>query len=94
LVIGAALAPQPDILILDEPTSGLDALHMRRLADLLDREASKGTPVVVVTHDLEFIRACCNRILLLSKGQAACFSPVNRPAPRINAFFSPGLDHP
>lgn len=94
LVIGAALAPQPDILILDEPTSGLDAFHMRRLAECLDREASKGIPVVVVTHDLEFIRVCCDRILFLSLGRAACLSPVNRPDTRVTALFSPGLTNP
>lgn len=60
VLYAAALAAGHRLLVLDEPTSGLDRDHMQTLADLL-REAHErdGAAMFVVTHDPEFILACC-----------------------------------
>lgn len=59
LSIACGLVSRRSVLMLDEPTSGLDAVSMRKLADALRCAADEGAAVVVVTHDNEFMRACC-----------------------------------
>ncbi len=58
VVIAAALAKDPAILILDEPTSGLDGANLAAIAALLRREAAKGRAVFLITHDLELLAHC------------------------------------
>lgn len=52
-----------DVLIFDEPTSGLDGGNMRIIADMLRSEADKGKTILVITHDGELIRRCCDRMV-------------------------------
>lgn len=52
-----------DVLIFDEPTSGLDGGNMRIIADMLRDEADKGKTILVITHDGELIRRCCDRMV-------------------------------
>lgn len=59
LVIACAVSKNPKILILDEPTSGLDGKNMQRIADILKKQAEKGTAVIVITHDLELLSDVC-----------------------------------
>ncbi len=66
LAIACALASGREILLLDEPTSGLDHAHMMETAELLMQLRSMGTTILVVTHDSEFIHACCSRKILFS----------------------------
>ena len=47
-------------MIFDEPTSGLDGGNMRIIADMLRGEADKGKTILVITHDRELIRRCCD----------------------------------
>ncbi|MDN3494451.1 ATP-binding cassette domain-containing protein [Planococcus sp. APC 4015] len=67
--IARALAGRPDLILCDEPTSSLDATTsdevLRVLVDARDR---LGTTVVVVTHDLEVVRAICDRVALFERG--------------------------
>lgn len=63
LAIACALASGREILLLDEPTSGLDYAHMAETAMLLKQLCRTGTTILLVTHDSEMNRACCDRIL-------------------------------
>jgi energy-coupling factor transport system ATP-binding protein len=65
LVIACAFAKDPDIILLDEPTSGLDGVNMRRIADALNLQASRGKCVLVITHDLELMELCCTKAVRL-----------------------------
>ena len=87
LTIAVAMASRPDVLILDEPTSGLDARHMGQLVALLDREAGNGAIVVAVTHDLEFIIGCFDRILHVSGGKADSLCARGKPSAAVQHFF-------
>ena len=60
LSIACGLISGREILILDEPTSGLDGGNMRIIAHALRAEADRGKAVLVVTHDEELIRSCCD----------------------------------
>jgi len=64
-VIALAFAKDPDVIILDEPTSGLDGVNMRRIARALESMAKEGKAVLVITHDLELLKLCCERRLTL-----------------------------
>lgn len=63
LAIACAVASERKILLLDEPTSGLDYAHMNEMAHVLTTLKAMGTTIIVVTHDAEFIHACCTRLL-------------------------------
>lgn len=65
VTIAAALMSDAKILILDEPSSGLDGDNMRKLSGLLQKAASQGRILFIVSHDAEFIRICCSRIIEL-----------------------------
>ncbi len=75
--VACARAAGRRIVLFDEPTSGLDARHMREVAALLDDVATgTGTGgeerlVMVVTHDYEFICACCGYAVRMEDGRVA-----------------------
>lgn len=68
LVIAAALATDAEFVVLDEPTSGVDLRHLERIAQRTRALADAGCAVVVVSHDLEFVAACADRIVRLEPG--------------------------
>jgi phospholipid/cholesterol/gamma-HCH transport system ATP-binding protein len=64
--LARALALDPELLFLDEPTAGLDpigAAHYDELVRGLQR--SLGLTILMVTHDLDSLYACCDRIAVL-----------------------------
>ncbi|WMS88459.1 ABC transporter ATP-binding protein [Pleionea litopenaei] len=69
VAIARAFAAQPKILFADEPTGNLDTKTGQHIADLLfDLNASKGTTLIMVTHDLK-LAARCGRQIELEAGQ-------------------------
>ncbi len=71
VAIASAIASARPIILFDEPTSGLDLLHMRQVADSINRLAASGKTIVIVTHDPEFILRCCDRVLHIENGRMA-----------------------
>ena len=68
VAIACALAARQRILILDEPTSGLDLKHMQETAERLQELAKDGIAIYVVTHDPEFMEACCTNEIRIKDG--------------------------
>ena len=66
--LAAILVAEPAILLLDEPTRGLDYAAKHALAALLQAQAAAGRGVVLVTHDVEFVALCADRVVLLGEG--------------------------
>jgi len=58
LALAAALIHSPVLLVLDEATSGVDPASRRRVWDVIDDEAARGTTVLVSTHYLEEAERC------------------------------------
>lgn len=56
LGLGMAMALGPKLLLLDEPTAGMSAAETHVTADLIKRIAAEDTSVVVVEHDMAFVR--------------------------------------
>lgn len=67
--IARALVARPRLLLCDEPTSSLDAVTTDAVLDLLrDARDRLSATVIVVTHDLEVVRAICDRVALFEHG--------------------------
>jgi len=64
-----ALANNPSILLADEPTGNLDPERSRETMELLQEANTKGTTVIVATHDLAQVRASGKRVIRLEGGQ-------------------------
>jgi branched-chain amino acid transport system ATP-binding protein len=70
LELGRALVDEPSVLLLDEPTSGLGEDDMERLTAVVERTKSSGRcAVVLVEHDIGFVMAHADRVLVLVRGQ-------------------------
>lgn len=60
VAVASAIASGRDIMLFDEPTSGLDYIHMLQIGEILRSLKSQGKTVIVVTHDRELIKECCD----------------------------------
>jgi ABC-2 type transport system ATP-binding protein len=75
--IAAALLHGPEVLFLDEPTIGLDAVSKLKVREFIREEnRSKGTTVILTTHDMQDIDALCERVLLIGKGMLLLDGPI------------------
>ncbi|TCJ95594.1 dipeptide ABC transporter ATP-binding protein [Nocardia alba] len=79
VLIAAAVAAEPDLIIADEPTSALDATVQKQVLDLLDEVRLRtGTSVVLVTHDLGVAADRSDLIGVLHQGELVEFGPTAR----------------
>ena len=60
VAVACAIASGREILLFDEPTSGLDYTHMLQIGQILRDLKALGKTVIVVTHDRELIKECCD----------------------------------
>jgi energy-coupling factor transport system ATP-binding protein len=73
--LAAILVAEPQILLLDEPTRGLDYEQKRALARLLQTQRASGCTVVMVTHDVELVAQCADRVVMMSEGEIVVDGP-------------------
>ena len=65
VAVASAIASGRDIMLFDEPTSGLDYTHMLQIGQILRSLQEMGKTVIVVTHDRELIKECCDEEIRL-----------------------------
>lgn len=70
IAMARCLLRRPEVLLLDEPTENLDADQRTRLTKVIREYASDRT-CVVVSHDMDFIAAVADRIIVLNGGRVA-----------------------
>jgi len=68
VVIAAALAMRPDVLIFDEPTTGQDYNGAKRILDVSRRFHQAGKTVIVITHHLYLMPGYAQRVVVMGRG--------------------------
>jgi len=100
VALASVLVGQPEVIVLDEPTRGMDYVLKKKLINYLDDYRRQGNTVIMVSHDVETIAECAERVVLLSEGRvvvegskrevlakALLFSPqINRLAQALSGY--------
>ena len=77
VVIALALCAEPRLVIADEPTTALDVSTQAQIIELLKRLArTRGTAVLLITHDMGVIAETADRVAVLYAGRIAEIGPV------------------
>ena len=77
VALARALALDPEIVFLDEPTSGLDPISAGAFDELIATlQRTLGLTVFMVTHDLDSLKAVCDRIAALAQGTVVEIGPL------------------
>ena len=69
LALARALAQRPSVLLLDEPAAGLRAGEKAHLVDALRTLSGSGLTMVLVEHDMQFVGALAERVVVLDRGR-------------------------
>ncbi len=68
LEIGMVLAQNPEVITLDEPTAGMTADETYKTGELI-KTVMKGKTVIVIEHDIDFVKQIAEKITVLSQGK-------------------------
>jgi len=68
LEIGMLLMQEPELLMLDEPVAGMSVAERKRTAELLNR-ISQNRSMIVIEHDMEFVKDIAHRVTVLHQGK-------------------------
>jgi urea ABC transporter permease protein UrtC len=71
LELAATVSMDPEILLLDEPTAGLTENERHVIGDILRRMVGAGMTIVLIEHDLDFVAAVADRVIVLHGGKVA-----------------------
>lgn len=67
-----ALMMEPDIILFDEPTSALDPEMVNEVQNMMINLANDGMTMVVVTHEISFVKKVATKILFMDDGRIIC----------------------
>ncbi len=68
VAFAGVLAMEPEVLVLDEPMAGLDPAARRDFLELIGRLHNEGLTVVMVSHSMDDLANCCDRIVVMNEG--------------------------
>jgi microcin C transport system ATP-binding protein len=89
LAIARALIVGPQLLILDEPTSALDVTIQKQVLRLLQRlQREKGLSYLLITHDVDVIRAMAHEVLVMKDGEVLEAGPVAQVLDRPSHLYT------
>ncbi|GAA3875914.1 ABC transporter ATP-binding protein [Streptomyces lacrimifluminis] len=78
VVLAQALLLGARVVVADEPTTGQDALTKSRIVDELTAVAAQGIAVVLLSHDLDVVRALADEVLVMYEGRVVESGPTER----------------
>jgi microcin C transport system ATP-binding protein len=79
LAVARALIVQPQLLVLDEPTSALDVTIQKQVLKLLQGlQRDKGLSYLLITHDVDVIRAMAHDVVVMKDGRIVESGPVRQ----------------
>ena len=68
VAFAGVLAMEPEVLVLDEPMAGLDPAARSDFLELIERLHHGGLTVVMVSHSMDDLANCCDRIVVMNEG--------------------------
>jgi urea transport system ATP-binding protein len=77
LEIGMLLMQRPELLLLDEPVAGMSAGEREKTAGLLKRIA-QGRAMVIIEHDMEFVKAVADKVTVLHQGKTLAYGSMDQ----------------
>jgi urea transport system ATP-binding protein len=69
LEVGMVLVQRPRLLLLDEPVAGMTEKERLRTGELITKIALEGTTVLVVEHDMDFVRRFAHKVTVMHEGK-------------------------
>jgi urea transport system ATP-binding protein len=77
LEIGMLLTQEPELLLLDEPVAGMSPREREQTAELLKKIAA-GRSLVVIEHDMDFVKAIARKVTVLHQGKLLSEGPMDQ----------------
>ncbi|ABE50040.1 MULTISPECIES: urea ABC transporter ATP-binding protein UrtD [Methylobacillus] len=77
LEIGMLLMQEPELLMLDEPVAGMSAKERDQTAELLNR-ICQNRSVIVIEHDMEFVKKIAHKVTVLHQGKILAEGPMDK----------------
>jgi rhamnose transport system ATP-binding protein len=74
--IAKALSLDAKVLVMDEPTAALTSVEVQRLFDVMRTLRSHGAAVLFISHRLEEVYACCQRVTIMRDGRFVRTAPI------------------
>jgi ABC-2 type transport system ATP-binding protein len=85
--LAATLIHEPRVVYLDEPTIGLDLIVKERIREFIkEQNRTKGTTVVLTTHDLGDIEELCRRVIIIDAGSLIYDGPIETIKERFGKY--------
>ena len=94
VAFAGVLAMEPEVLVLDEPMAGLDPAARRDFLELIGRLHRDGLTVVMVSHSMDDLANCCDRIVVMNEGAVFAEGTPAQVFARANELKSIGLGVP
>lgn len=94
VAFAGVLAMEPEVLVLDEPMAGLDPAARRDFLGLIDRLHREGLTVVMVSHSMDDLANCCDRIVVMNEGAVFAEGTPSQVFAHANELKSIGLGVP
>lgn len=94
VAFAGVLAMEPEVLVLDEPMAGLDPAARRDFLGLIGRLHREGLTVVMVSHSMDDLANCCDRIVVMNEGAVFAEGTPAQVFAHADEFKSIGLGVP
>lgn len=93
VAIVRSLIMNPEIILFDEPTSALDPEMVGEVLELIKKIADDGMTMIIVSHELNFVKSCANKVMFIDEGKVSFFGSVsdafnNKDNDRLREFLT------
>ncbi|MFT8247094.1 ABC transporter ATP-binding protein [Roseomonas sp. BN140053] len=75
LAFAAAMMSEPKLVVLDEPVAGVNPTRINEVAEILRRANRGGTAFLIVEHNVDFISALCDHVIVYDRGRKLTEGP-------------------
>lgn len=94
VAFAGVLAMEPEVLVLDEPMAGLDPAARKDFLQLIGRLHREGLTVVMVSHSMDDLAQCCDRVVVMNEGAVFAEGTPAQVFARADELKSIGLGVP